>query len=161
VLRDADALVLCHDVTAPVAATRAVREELAAAGIDLPSLLAATKLDEAAPDALERLAEAFPELEVVGVSVLDDATMDAFRDTVWRLTGLLRVFARRPGDADAEPVALHPPATVADLARAIHGDLVARFRGARVWGPSARFEGQRVGREHELADGDLVEIVSG
>jgi ribosome-interacting GTPase 1 len=28
-----------------------------------------------------------------------------------------------------------------------------------VWGPSARFEGQRVGRDYELADGDAVEIL--
>jgi ribosome-interacting GTPase 1 len=28
-----------------------------------------------------------------------------------------------------------------------------------VWGESARFPGQRVGRTHELADGDAVEIL--
>jgi ribosome-interacting GTPase 1 len=27
-----------------------------------------------------------------------------------------------------------------------------------VWGPSARFPGQRVGRTHVLVDGDTVEI---
>ena len=33
-------------------------------------------------------------------------------------------------------------------------------RGARVWGPSARFAGQLVGREHEVMDGDQVEVVT-
>jgi ribosome-interacting GTPase 1 len=28
-----------------------------------------------------------------------------------------------------------------------------------VWGPSSRFDGQRVGREHEVLDGDVVEIL--
>jgi len=28
-----------------------------------------------------------------------------------------------------------------------------------VWGPSARFEGQRVGRDHVVADDDTVEIL--
>jgi ribosome-interacting GTPase 1 len=32
--------------------------------------------------------------------------------------------------------------------------------GARIWGPSARFEGQRVGREHDVADGDVVEVLA-
>jgi len=50
------------------------------------------------------------------------------------------------------PVALRPPATVLDVADSIHHDLRARCTGARVWGPSARFEGQQVGRGHELFD---------
>jgi uncharacterized protein len=33
------------------------------------------------------------------------------------------------------------------------------FVGARVWGGSARFEGQRVGRDHVVEDGDVVEIL--
>jgi small GTP-binding protein len=154
VLRDADAMVLCHDASAPLHALESIRAELAAAGIELPALLAATKMDEAPPGAVERLRAALPEPELVAVSVLDEASLDAFRDAVWRLTGLVRIFLR-----DEEPVALHPPATVLDVARTIHHELAESCQGARVWGPSARFEGQRVGRDHVLADGDTVEIV--
>jgi ribosome-interacting GTPase 1 len=42
----------------------------------------------------------------------------------------------------------------------VHSDLAANFTGARVWGPSARFEGQKVGREHVVQDTDTVEILS-
>lgn len=35
----------------------------------------------------------------------------------------------------------------------------AWLAGARVWGPSSRFDGQRVGRDHEVCDGDVVEIL--
>jgi len=87
--------------------------------------------------------------------VLDDESLDAFRDAVWELTGLVRVHLRDGGD----PVALHPPATVAEVAHSIHHELGESCRGARVWGRSARFAGQRVGRAHELADGDAVEIL--
>lgn len=160
VLRGADAMVLCHDASAPVGELETVRVELAAAGIELPTLLAATKVDEAPPDAVAQLSRAFPEVEVVAVSALDDATLDAFRDAVWRLTGLIRVFLRHQGVVDDEPTALQPPATVADAARAIHHDLERRCAGGRVWGPSARFAGQRVGRGHEVADGDVIEVLT-
>src|SRR5438309_4362602 len=46
VLRAADAIVYCQDVRAPYQALKAVRMEVANAGICLPSLLAATKMDE-------------------------------------------------------------------------------------------------------------------
>jgi small GTP-binding protein len=160
VLRGADAIVFCHDLSAPAVELRRVRTEVEQAGILRPALLAATKMDEADSRAVERLAREFDDLEIVPVSVLDDASLDALRDAVWALTGLLRIYLRHSGDRDDEPVALHAPATVVEVARSIHHDLAEECRGARVWGPSARFDGQRVGRDHVLADGDAVEIIT-
>jgi small GTP-binding protein len=155
VLRGADAMVLCHDVSAPLDGLTTVRAELETSEIAMPTIVAATKLDEASPDAVERLRRACPGLDVVAVSVLDDDSLEAFREALWRLTGLVRVYLR-----DGEPVALRPPATVLDVARSIHGEVADGCRGARLWGPSARFDGQRVGRDHQVEDGDTVEIVT-
>jgi small GTP-binding protein len=152
VLRGADAIVLCHAAGAPAEELEVVRRELAAAGIDKPTLVAATKADEAPPSAAGDAD--------VAVSVLDDDSLERFRDAVWRLTGLIRVLLRRPGEDEAEPAALRPPATVADAARHVHQDVARTCRGARVWGPSARFPGQLVGTGHVLADGDTVELVA-
>jgi hypothetical protein len=159
VLRNADAIVFCHVAVAPVDELAVVRAEVEAAGIELPALLAATKSDEADEGALARLANAFPELEVVPVSVLDDESLDRFREAVWKLTGLVRVFLRHGNEADEEPVALHPGATVADVADGIHHELAETFLAARVWGPTAPFPPERVGRAHEVLDGDVVEIL--
>jgi uncharacterized protein len=156
VLRNADAIVYCQAASAPPEELRVVLAEVEAAGIDLPSLLAATKADEG--DAV-RVAYAFPEREVVSVSVLDDDSLDRLREAIWRLTGLVRVYLRRAHEVDAEPVALTPGSSVADVADEIHHELAQRFSGARVWGPSARFDGQRVGRAHRVEDGDVVEIL--
>jgi ribosome-interacting GTPase 1 len=92
-------------------------------------------------------------------AILDDASLEALKEAIWRLTGLLRVYLRYQGKTDEEPLALEPGATVADVAREIHKSLAGRFRGARLWGPSARFAGQVVGREHQVQDGDTVEII--
>ena len=159
VLRNADAIVYCQPVSSPAEDLRVVRSEVETAGIALPALLAATKADEAGAGALERLAGAFPELEIVPVSVLDDESLGMLREAVWNLTGLLRVFLRRGHEVDEEPLALHPGATVEDVADEIHHELAESFGAARVWGPSARFDGQRVGRSHVVQDGDVVEIL--
>ena len=152
VLRDADAILFCHDASAPPHELAAVMKEVAAAGITAPAAIAATKSDESDAAALRA---AFPEHEVIEVSVLDDESLERLRDVLWRLTALVRVYLR----GDDDPVALREPATVRAVADAIHHELGARCTGARVWGPSARFPGQRVGRDHQLADGDSVEIL--
>jgi len=158
VLRNADAMVYCHAASAPPEILAALQREVAAAGIALPALLAATKVDE--EDArVDRLAVAFGDLEVVPVSVLDEESLERFREAVWRLLGLVRVYLRHGGVVEEEPLALEPGATVEDVADGIHHELAASFRAARLWGPSARFPGQRVGRTHVVADLDEVEIL--
>jgi small GTP-binding protein len=147
VLRDADAIVLCHDAARP-ADLSVVRRELELAGIDKPTLVVATKTDETPPPR-----------GTLGVSVLDDAGLETLRDALWQLTGLMRVFVRRPGTNESEPQPLRPPATVIDVARTIHNDLALACTGARIWGASARFDAQRVGRDHVVADGDTVEVL--
>ena len=47
--------------------------------------------------------------------------------------------------------------TVRDLARLIHKDLAARLRFARIWG-AGYHDGQKIPREHVLADRDVVEM---
>jgi hypothetical protein len=159
VLRGADAIVFCQDSAAPPDELLTVRAELAAAGIDLPALVAATKTDEAPEGALEALQAAVPDLPIVGVSIIDDASLERLKEAIWKLTGLMRVYLRHNGAVDEEPLALEPGATVADVADEIHHELGMAFRCARLWGPSARFDGQQVGRDHPVQDGDMVEIV--
>ncbi len=159
VLRNADAIVYCHEAAAPIRPLEIVRAEVEAAGIEKPGLLAATKLDEAEAGVLERLSVVVPDLPVVGVSVLDDGSLDELRSAIWGLTGLIRVWLRHRGATDLEPLALPAGATVGDVAERVHHELAASCAGGRVWGPSARFAGQRVGRAHVVDDGDTVEIL--
>jgi ribosome-interacting GTPase 1 len=47
--------------------------------------------------------------------------------------------------------------TVEELAGKIHQDFLAKLKSARVWG-TAIYDGQMVGRDHILHDGDVVEL---
>jgi uncharacterized protein len=159
VLRGADAIIYCQDIRAPYDVLKDVRVEVAAAGIDLPSMLAATKIDEAEAGDLAALQAAMPDLPVIGVSIIDDDSLAQFKEAIWKLTGLIRVYLCHGKQVDEEPVAMEPGATIADVATKLHKEMGATCRGARVWGPSARFDGQQVGRGHHVQDGDTVEII--
>jgi len=159
VLRAADAIVFCTRASSPPDDLAVVRREVAEAGIEKPALIAMTRADEADAAAAERLRRSDPDLPVVPVSILEDASLEALRAGIWGLTGLIRIHLRVNGETAEEPLALRPPVSVESVADAVHHDLAATFAGARVWGPSARFDGQRVGRDHVVADGDSVEIL--
>jgi len=162
VLRNADAIVYCRAAGEPSAGLDVVLGEVAAAGIEKRAVLALTKADELSDADLRdsEPTEAFEAFEaVVAVSVLDDESLDRLRAAIWGLTDLIRVRPRSDGRVDEEPFALPVRATVAEFAERIHHDVGRVCTGGRVWGPSARFDGQRVGRGHVLADGDVVEVL--
>jgi len=71
----------------------------------------------------------------------------------------MRVYSKPPrmGVDRSRPFVLKPGATVEDFAGKVHKDLVATLKTARVWGEYVH-DGQVVGREHVLYDGDVVEL---
>ena len=77
----------------------------------------------------------------------------------YRALDIVRVYSKQPGkDADMDqPFTLPRGATVEDLVRKIHKDLLEDFHFARVWGESTH-DGQRVPASHVLEEGDVVEV---
>jgi small GTP-binding protein len=159
VLRFADAIVFCARASYPTDELDAVMNEVDISGIEKPAILAATRADEATNADFDRLRTAYPELKLVPVSVIDPDSLDSLRQAIWAMTGLIRVYLRTSNVTAEEPAALPEGATVADVAESVHSELGETFTGARIWGPSARFEGQKVGREHVVQDTDTVEIL--
>ncbi|MEC7544524.1 MAG: TGS domain-containing protein, partial [Candidatus Thermoplasmatota archaeon] len=71
------------------------------------------------------------------------------------------VFLKPQGeDADmVEPLIIKDTSTVRHVCEKLHRDFVRKFRYARVKGPSAKFDWQRVGLDHLLKDGDVLSII--
>ena len=99
------------------------------------------------------------ELQTVRIECDDPDSLAAFRTTVYEALNVIRVYTKAPGKkADyVDPYTIPAGGTVEDLAERIHRDLAEGLKFARVWGNSA-MDGQQVGREHQLADRDLVEL---
>ncbi len=78
---------------------------------------------------------------------------------IWKNLGLIKVYTKQLRKAkDFPPIALEKGANIRDLAEKIHKDFVHKFKFARVYGKSVRFNGQQVGLHHILADDDVVEL---
>jgi len=143
------------------AATASDEDALA---LRLPTLLLANKadlLDRPETD-LEVLAELEePHFPVRLVSAQTGLGLGELGPWLWRALGLVRVYTKAPGkpaERDRPFTLRAGEQTVADAARLVHRDMERTLKFARVWGSSVAADGQHVGREHRLADGDVLEL---
>jgi len=72
---------------------------------------------------------------------------------------IVRVYSKTPGEEPDlnSPFVLKMGSDVTEFARKVHLDFYKKMKSARVWGSGA-FEGQMIGRDHILKDGDIVEL---
>jgi hypothetical protein len=132
--------------------------------LSLPTLLLANKadlLDHADTD-LEVLAELEePRFPVMLAAAQTELGLGELGGWLWRRLGLVRVYTKAPGKAAerSRPFTLRAgEQTVEDAARLVHREMARTLKYARVWGRSVTADGQHVGREHRLADGDVLEL---
>jgi len=127
----------------------------------LPAVLVITGVDQAgSQDDLAVVGELLGSTwRWAGVSVPTGEGLGALGDLTFDALGIIRVYTKEPGhEPDLQrPFTLPIGATVANLARAIHGEIAEHLKYARIWGETT-FDGQRVKNDHVLADGDIVEI---
>ena len=126
-----------------------------------PSLIILNKADT--PGALEKAGRARsvapPDVPVIIASARTGRGLEGLGKLIFERLGLIRVYTKQPNkEPDPEPLILPRGSTVLDAARKLHSRLARNFRYAKVWGPSAKYPGQRVGGDHVLEDGDVVEI---
>jgi ribosome-interacting GTPase 1 len=128
----------------------------------LPAVLLANKADLLASADTE--VQAFLELTAlrypaVAVSATTGLGLGEIGPLLFRQLGVVRVYTKVPGlpPGRDRPFTLRRGQTVKDVARLVHRNLARSLKYARVWGKSG-FDGQHVGRDHPLADGDVVEL---
>ena len=139
----------------------AILARLEPGDVKLPTVVVVNKIDEDDNrqqfDALgELLGEAWP---LVAVSARTGEGLDRLREVIFQGLRVIRVYAKPPGKPASTKVPIILPAgsTVRDMARSIHKDLEVQLRFARVWREGS-FDGQRIPRDAELHDRDIVEI---
>ncbi len=125
-----------------------------------PTIVIANKLDLVDESVVKELRKVVPQsIPIIAVSALKKINLDMIGPTLFKILDLIRVYTKPPlGEPSKKPLVLKRGATVLDVAKAIHSELYEKFAYARIWGPSAKYPGQRVGADHVVEDGDIVEI---
>jgi|TARA_B110000444_G_scaffold70780_1_gene66524 uncharacterized protein len=126
------------------------------------AVIAINKIDIATEEELVHARSNLPEnWPVMRISAFKGIGLDDLKDFIYDNLGFMRVYLKPQGqDADMEePLIVKDDTTVERICNKLHRNFVRKFRYARVKGPSAKFDWQRVGLDHLLKDGDVLTIV--
>jgi ribosome-interacting GTPase 1 len=104
-----------------------------------------------------KIGEEFP---ILMTSCLTGQGLAQLGERTFQCLDLIRIYTKEPNQSKTSdyPFVVPRGTAVKELARRIHSDLAERYRYARIWGPTSKFAGERVGPEHMLGDRDTVEI---
>ncbi len=99
--------------------------------------------------------------DYIPVAAEKNCNLETLKEQIYNKLGFINIYTKRRGEkADIEePLVMRQGATVVDVCEKLHRELKKDFRYAIVWGKSVKHDGQRVGLEHVLADGDIVYII--
>ena len=133
--------------------------------LDKATILVGNKAD--IPGALDQyleLEEAFADrYPVVMASAEEDIGFDDLALEIFEALKVIRVYTKSPrvkleDYEPSEPLVLPTGATVIQAATQLHKDLGQGLKYAVLWGESSKFNGQHVGRTHQLIDRDIIEL---
>jgi len=120
----------------------------------IPSLTVLTKTDLVKANFLKNI-----KYNYIPVSAEKQLGVEALKESIFQKLKLIRVYTKRKGEiADEIPLMMREGETIADACPKLHRDLLTLFKYALIWGPSAKFPGQKVGASHVLKDGDTLQI---
>ena len=136
-------------------------DALAGNRVYLPAILVVNKSEYLTELERSRIRERVRPFVPIFISARNRTGLDDAVKGVATALAFIRIYMKPPGrEPDrVEPVILRRGQKVQDLLLRLPPDLENAFKAAQVWGASARFPGQTVGREHSLADEDVVTVV--
>jgi len=127
--------------------------------IYVPCIYVINKIDAISIEELELLSQV---PHYVPISAKDEWNFDELMQKIWTYLDLIRIYTKPKGqipDYDAPVIMPRTKCHVADFCQKLHKHLIKELRFAQVWGTSAKHNPQKVGKDHQLHDEDVVQIV--
>ncbi len=95
------------------------------------------------------------------ISTKTKENIDELKLKIFQSFSKIRIYTKQPEKKQynkERPVILKPNSTVKDVAEKILHGFSKKIKQTKIWGPSSKFPGQKVGLKHKLKDMDIVEF---
>jgi uncharacterized protein len=85
--------------------------------------------------------------------------IEELKNKIFQSFNKIRVYTKEPHkEKSPKPIILLPDSTIKDVAEKILKRFSEKVEYTRIWGPSSKFPGQKVGLKHKLKDLDTIEF---
>ncbi len=96
---------------------------------------------------------------ISSIKEIPNNNLEELKKKIFNSFDILRIYTKEPGKEKSEkPMIMKPKSTIKDVAEKILKGLSKKIKETKIWGPSSKFGGQKVGIAHELKDLDVVEF---
>lgn len=107
------------------------------------------------------------------ISARDRNDLDELKEKIFKSFDKIRIYTKEPGrprtssdlvrdaqtkEKSGKPIIMNPETSVGDIAEKILKGFSSKVKETKIWGPSSKFPGQKVGLKHKLKDMDIVEF---
>ena len=93
------------------------------------------------------------------ISAKTQEGIEELKEKIFQCLDKMRIYTKQPGKEKSEkPVIMGPESTAKELAEKILHGFSSKIKETKIWGPSSKFPGQKVGLNHKLKDLDIVEF---
>ncbi len=96
--------------------------------------------------------------DYVVINTKTDENINELKNKLFQSFDKIRIYTKEPGkEKSNRPMILEPGTNVEKIAKKILKNL-SDLKETKIWGPSSKFPGQKVGLKHELKDLDVIEF---
>jgi len=93
------------------------------------------------------------------ISTKTKENLEELKEKIFQSFDKIRVYTKEPGkEKSPRPIIMKPDSTLKDVAEKILKEFSEKVKETRIWGPSSKFPGQKIGLKHKLKDLDVVEF---
>jgi len=125
----------------------------------IPALYVLNKIDQISIEELDILYQ-IP--KCVPISAIDEWNFDLLLKKIWKTLNLIRVYPKPRGlipDYNEPVIMKRNACTIEDFCNKLHKSILGQLKYALVWGSSVKHTPQKVGKDHVLADEDIIQLV--
>jgi len=125
----------------------------------IPCIYLLNKIDQISIEELDIICD-IP--HCVPISAHHKWNYDSLLEKLWEYLKLVRIYTKPKGqlpDYESPVVLQTDHCTLEDFCNKIHRTILKEFKYALVWGSSVKHQPQKVGKDHQLNDEDVVQIV--